>query len=80
MQSERGGVGVEVDRLRAGPRRRRHMPTSSGVITRSAPPTAPFPAQVGDNVAVTFETDEASVSTCVVVRDGVPSAVEYCTQ
>lgn len=46
----------------------------------SVGPTAPFPAQVGDNVAVTFETDEASVSTCVVVRDGVPSAVEYCTQ
>jgi hypothetical protein len=46
----------------------------------SVGPTAPFPAQVGDNVAVTFETDEASVSACVVVRAGSPSPVEYCTR
>ena len=44
----------------------------------SVGPTAPFPAALGDNVAVTFETDEVSVTTCVVVRAGSPSAFEYC--
>lgn len=46
----------------------------------SVGPTAPFPAHLGDNVAITFETDEVSVTSCVVVRDGSPSAVEYCTR
>ncbi len=46
----------------------------------SVGPTAPFPAQLGDNVAITFETDEVSVTSCVVVRAGSPSAVEYCTR
>lgn len=46
----------------------------------SVGPTAPFPARLGDNVAVTFETDEVSVSTCVVVRAGAPSSTEYCSQ
>ncbi len=46
----------------------------------SVGPTAPFPAQLGDNVAITFETDEVSVTSCVVVRDGSPSPVEYCTR
>ncbi|MBK9032809.1 MAG: hypothetical protein IPL61_16320 [Myxococcales bacterium] len=57
----------------------------SGVIATaradgSVGPTAPFPAGLGDNVAVTFETDEVSVTRCVVVREGAPSAVEYCAQ
>jgi hypothetical protein len=56
----------------------------TGVITTaradgSVGPTAPFPAALGHNVAVTFETPEVSVTTCVVVREGAPSAVEYCT-
>ena len=38
----------------------------------SVGPTAPFPAAVGDSVAITFETDEVSVTTCVVVRAGSP--------
>ncbi|MEZ4404658.1 MAG: hypothetical protein R3B06_31850 [Kofleriaceae bacterium] len=49
-------------------------------VDGSVGPTAAFPARVGDNVAVTFETDEASASTCVVVRAGAPSSVDYCTQ
>ena len=54
-----------------------------GVITTaradgSVGPTAAFPAHVGDNVAITFETDEVAVSACVVVRDGRPSAFEFC--
>lgn len=46
----------------------------------SVGPTQPFPAAAGDNVAVTFETPDTVVSTCVVVREGVPSIGEYCTQ
>ena len=46
----------------------------------SVGPTAPFPAALGDNVAITFETDEVSVTACVVVRAGSPSPVEYCTR
>lgn len=57
----------------------------SGIITAaradgSVGPTAPFPAAAGDNVAVTFETFESVVSTCVVVREGQPSIGEYCTE
>jgi hypothetical protein len=41
----------------------------------SVGPTAPFPAAIDDEVSVTFETDDQAVSTCVVVRDGVPSQI-----
>jgi len=59
--------------------------TGTGIIATaradgSVGPTAPFPAHLGDNVAITFETDEVSVTSCVVVRAGSPSPVEYCTR
>jgi hypothetical protein len=41
----------------------------------SVGPTAPFPAALDDEVSITFETDEQAVSTCVVVREGVPSQI-----
>ena len=48
-----------------------------GIITTaradgSVGPTQPFAAGLGDNVSITFETDEVSASRCVVVRDGTP--------
>lgn len=57
----------------------------TGIITTaradgSVGPTQTFPASLGDNVSITFETDEVKTSRCVVVRDGTPSAVEYCTR
>ncbi len=57
----------------------------TGIITTaradgSVGPTQPFPAGLGDNVAITFETDEVSASRCVVVRDGAPSPFDYCTR
>lgn len=57
----------------------------TGIITTaradgSVGPTEPFPASLGDNVAITFETDEVSASRCVVVREGAPSAFDYCTR
>jgi hypothetical protein len=41
----------------------------------SVGPTAPFPAAIDDQVSITFETDDQAVSTCVVVREGVPSQI-----
>lgn len=57
----------------------------TGIITTaradgSVGPTQPFPAGLGDNVSITFETDEVSASRCVVVRDGTPSPFDYCTR
>jgi hypothetical protein len=51
-----------------------------GVITvanddGSVDPTDPFPVDSGDDILISFETDEQVVSTCVTVRDGEPSGV-----
>ena len=57
----------------------------TGIITTaradgSVGPTAPFPAAIGDNVSITFETEEVTASRCVVIREGVPSPFDYCTR
>lgn len=44
----------------------------------SVGPTAPFPTEDGDEIAVTFEAEEQVVSTCIVLRDGAASGTEYC--
>jgi len=44
----------------------------------SVGPTAPFPTEEGDEIAVTFEAEEQVVSTCIVLRDGAASGTEYC--
>lgn len=41
-------------------------------------PTAPFPAALGDQIAVTFETEEYVVSTCVILREGTPDGTQVC--
>jgi hypothetical protein len=41
-------------------------------------PTAEFPAVVGNEIAVTFETDEYIVSTCVILREGMPDGTQVC--
>ncbi len=41
-------------------------------------PTAPFPTEDGDEIAVTIEAEQQVVSTCIVLRDGGASATEYC--
>lgn len=56
----------------------------TGIITTARPdgsvgPTAPFPAAFGENISITFETDEAIVGSCVQLRpDGGVNA--YCTR
>jgi len=57
--------------------------TGTGVITTAdgdgrVTPTDPFPATVGDEIAVTFETDENVVSTCVILREGRPDGTQTC--
>lgn len=44
----------------------------------SVGPTAPFPAAYGDEVSVTFEAEAQVVSTCVVLREGGPTAADSC--
>lgn len=41
-------------------------------------PTAPFPAALDDEIAVTFETEDQVVSTCVVLQDGGAVGSSYC--
>ena len=52
-----------------------------GIIELARPdgsigPTAPFPAVIDDEVAITIEAEEQAVSICVVVREGPPT--QYC--
>lgn len=54
-----------------------------GVITTAAADgsvkqTPPFPAMVGDEVIVTFETEGQLSSTCVTMRDGRSSSAFEC--
>ena len=44
----------------------------------SVGPTLPFPAALGDAVVVTFESEQQTVSTCVVIRQGRQSAADIC--
>lgn len=44
----------------------------------SVGPTLPFPAALGDAVVVSFERDQQTVSTCVVIRQGRQSAADIC--
>jgi len=54
----------------------------AGIITTargdgSVGPTQPFAAAVGENLSITFETDDAVVSSCVMIRDQGPPT-PYC--
>lgn len=56
-----------------------------GVIARARPdgsvgPTQPFPAGDGDNVNVTFQTGDDSVSTCVVITTASAVPSNFCSQ
>lgn len=44
----------------------------------SVGPTRPLAAAVGDQIVVTFERDDQTVSTCLRIRDGAQSATDYC--
>jgi hypothetical protein len=44
----------------------------------SVGPTLPFPAELGDQVVVTFEREQQTVSTCVVMRQGRQTSADRC--
>ncbi|HEY4243625.1 MAG TPA: hypothetical protein VGM88_27620 [Kofleriaceae bacterium] len=55
----------------------------TGIITLargdgSVGPTQPVSAAIGDQVVVTFQREDQDVSTCVRLRQGSQSAVDYC--
>ena len=54
-----------------------------GIIERtrddgSVGPTQPVHATLGNQILVTFQRDDQTVSTCVKLRDGQQSAGDYC--
>ncbi|MEO8700808.1 MAG: hypothetical protein ABI867_12235 [Kofleriaceae bacterium] len=44
----------------------------------SVGPTAPVEAAVGEEVVITFEREDQTVSTCVRLREGAQSSTDYC--
>jgi hypothetical protein len=54
-----------------------------GIIVNANPdgsvgPTPPMAAAIGEQIVVTFERDDQTVSTCIRLRDGQQSATDYC--
>ncbi|HWU89124.1 MAG TPA: hypothetical protein VN253_17785 [Kofleriaceae bacterium] len=54
-----------------------------GVIEAAKPdgsvgPTAPVSAAVGDQIVVSFERQDQTVSTCIRLRDGAQNPNDYC--
>jgi hypothetical protein len=54
-----------------------------GVIENAHPdgsvgPTAPLAAALGEQIVVSFQRDDQTVSTCIRLRDGSQSATDYC--
>lgn len=41
-------------------------------------PTLPFPAVAGDQVVVSFQREEQTVSTCLAIRQGRQTAADIC--
>lgn len=54
-----------------------------GIIEAAHPdgsvgPTAPVRADLGDEMVVSFQRDDQTVSTCIKLREGAQSATDYC--
>lgn len=55
-----------------------------GIIEASRPdgsvgPTRPVSAAIGDQIAVTFQREDQTISTCIRLREGQQSATPYCS-
>ena len=46
----------------------------------SVGPTAPVAAAIGDQIVVTFQREDQSVSTCIRLRDGVQDPTVSCSR
>jgi hypothetical protein len=44
----------------------------------SVGPTAPLAAALGEQIVVTFQREDQTVSTCIRLRDGSQSSTDYC--
>ena len=67
-----GGIAYVLDRNKG-----------AGVIQTCAAdgsigPTQPFPADANDNVVVTVQLGDQTVSTCIVLREGTQDPTTYC--
>ncbi len=54
-----------------------------GVIETAHPdgsvgPTAPLAAALNEQIVISFQRDDQTVSTCIRLREGSPSATDYC--
>jgi len=54
-----------------------------GIIEAAHPdgsvgPTAGVAAEVGDQMVVSFQRDDQTVSTCIRLREGAQSSIDYC--
>jgi hypothetical protein len=54
-----------------------------GIIEDAKPdgsvgPTAPVRAEIGEQIVVSFERADQTVSTCIRLREGAQSATDYC--
>jgi hypothetical protein len=47
-------------------------------VDGSVGPTAPVRADLGDQMVVSFQRDDQTVSSCVRLRDGAQSSTDYC--
>jgi len=45
----------------------------------SVGPTAPVRADLGDEMVVSFQRDDQTVSTCIKLREGAQSSTDYCS-
>jgi hypothetical protein len=55
-----------------------------GIITTanvdgSVDETQPVSADLGEQIVVTFERDDQTVSTCIRLREGAQSSTDYCS-
>ena len=44
----------------------------------SVGPTAPVAAALGEQIVVSFQREDQTVSTCIRLREGAQSATDYC--
>jgi len=47
-------------------------------VDGSVGPTAPVSAAAGDQVVVSFQREDQTVSTCIRLREGAQNAADYC--
>jgi hypothetical protein len=55
-----------------------------GIIEASRPdgsigPTRPVSAAIGEQIVVTFQREDQTISTCIRLRNGQQSATDYCS-